>query len=266
MSQHNTRMRLISILLTLSLFALLSVSAGQTAAQVPDDPAAGMQILAQLNVWRLSLGLSPLKPNDTLHQMALDQATYLSSLPDIPSGLDMHIGRSGETLRERAARYQWPTYGVGGLAAIAEVGWVGQTQSGIAFWKGSSIHSETITNPGFREVGVAAVTHPWGHVFIVVLGARPDVLPALADSQGINLYLTQDAFKYGLGNLPPAQIRLFDADGRPLNNGQARDWSPSIPLPANTGGKVYVLYDDGNSQSLAEVDLTRDQAILPTPP
>ncbi len=175
----------------------------------------------------------------------------------------MHLGLNSETLRDRTTRYHWPTYGEGGLAAIAEVGWVGKADTGIAFWQGSDIHRKTITNPGFRDVGVAAVPHPWEHAYIVVLGSRPDVLPALADPQGSNLFLTQDTFKFGIGNVPPMHVHLFDRDGRPLNKGQPLDWAPTIPISAEAGGKIFVLYDDGSAQSLAEVDLVQDQAVLP---
>src|SRR5438128_1688859 len=106
-------------LLTLGLITSLTLSGFQTQTPTVDDAAAGLNILAQLNEWRVGLGLSPLKPNETLHRLALDQAGYLSSLTDIPSGNNMHLGLNGETLRERAAHYQWPTYGEGGLSAIA---------------------------------------------------------------------------------------------------------------------------------------------------
>jgi uncharacterized protein YkwD len=250
-------------LLMMGFAAAFSQYRHPTAAQSLNDGAPALEILAHLNQWRVEFGLAPLKPNDTLHNLALQQATYLSLLPDIPGGNEMHTGEGGETLRERAAQYNWPTYGEGGLAAIAEVGWVGQVDSALEFWRGSSIHTETITNPGFREVGVAAVPHVWGHVFIVVLGSRPDVLPALVDPSGSQLYLTQDIFKYGIGNVPPIEVYLFDTDGRPLNNGQALEWTPMLPIPAEAGGQVFVLYQDGSSRSVAEVDLAQDRAVLP---
>jgi hypothetical protein len=40
-------------------------------------------------------------------------------------------------------------------------------------------------------------------------------------------------------------------------------WATTIPLPADITGKVFVLYDDGSSLSLAEVDLIRDTVLLP---
>jgi uncharacterized protein YkwD len=263
MNRSNHSIRYLVSLLTLWFAVGFSQSQYPTVAQSLNDPTPALEILAYLNQWRVESGLAPLKPNDTLHNLALEQAAYLSLLPDIPGGNAMHLGQGGETLRERAARHNWPTYGEGGLAAIAEVGWVGQIEGALTFWQGSSIHTETITNPGFREVGIAAVPHPWGHVFIVVLGSRPDVLTALVDPSGSQLYLTQDIFRYGVGNVPPMQVYLFDTDGRPLNNGQAFEWTPVLPIPAEAGGQVFVLYQDGSSRSLAEVDLALDRAVLP---
>jgi uncharacterized protein YkwD len=248
-------------------FALcLVTTAGRTVAQVEigqDDPAAALAVIAYFNEWRLSVGSPPLKPNDTLHAMALDQASYLASLPEIQGGNEMHIGRNGEGPRERAVypQFNWTTYG--GQPAIAEVGAAASEEWAFNFWKESDIHRETITNPLMREVGVAAVNHPWGHVYIAVFGSRPDVLPALVDPRTNLLYLTQDGWKFGVGNQPSANIFLFDADGRPLNNGAAQPWASSIPIPENVIGKLYVLYDDGISKSLMAVDLVQDRVILP---
>jgi hypothetical protein len=59
------------------------------------------------------------------------------------------------------------------------------------------------------------------------------------------------------------QVMLFDSAGRALNNAAWVPWTPTLPLPADISGKVFVLYDDGSSLSLAEVDLLRDTVILP---
>lgn len=44
--------------------------------------------------------------------MAEDQASYLLTLAALPEGGDIHLGRGGETPRDRArlAPYNWPTY------------------------------------------------------------------------------------------------------------------------------------------------------------
>jgi hypothetical protein len=241
----------------------MGIGTERTTAQAEDDIAAGLSILARMNEWRLEVGVAPLKPNETLHAMALQQATYLASLTDIPSGNAMHIGPNGEGPRDRALepQYIWATYG--GQPAISEVAAVSSEDWAINFFRNDDIHRDTITSPLIREVGVAAIPHPWGHVYVVDFGSRPDVLPALIDPRTNIMYLTQDLWKYGPGNAPPMKVSLFDGDGRPLNNGTAVDWAATIPLPDNTGSKLYVLYDDGSSKSIMVVDLVRDRVILP---
>ncbi len=260
MLQH--RWLMVTILMMVSGAVLLAPTRAQVIEPEQDDPAA-LQILGRLNAWRLEVGAPPLKPNDTLKAMAIMQAHYLASLPEITGGDSMHLGENGDNVRDRALypEFNWATYG--GQAAVAEVGAASSEDWAMDFWHGSDIHRETITNPVMREVGVAAVTHPWGHVYIVVLGSRPDVLPALVDPRTNVLFLTQDLWKYGAGNAPPTQVFLFDADGRPLNGGAGQPWAAAILIPVEAVGKLYVLYDDGSSKSLTEVDLVADQVILP---
>ncbi len=250
-----------SVCVFMVIWLLLGLTITRVSAQAANDPAAALEVIARLNQWRLQAGAAPLKPNDTLTAMAVDQATYLSTLPDIPNGNALHLGRNGEGVRERALypQFNWPTYG--GSAAVAEVAAVGTLDSAMQFWQGSDLHRETITNPAVREIGVAAVPHPWGHIFIVDLGSRPDVLPALVDPRSNSLYLTWDEYKFGPGNRPPIQFRLFDSSGRPL--GAWTDWTSIVSLPADVTSEVYVLYNDGSSMSLADVDLVHDQVILP---
>ncbi|MBI5667631.1 MAG: hypothetical protein HZC41_06450 [Chloroflexi bacterium] len=252
-----------SLLIFLLAETTVLASAAVAQPETDDDPAA-QQILAHLNAWRLEAGVPPLKPNDTLVALALAQAVYLSTLTDIPGGNAMHLGPDGETPRERAVQppFNWPSYGGGATgAAIAEVGMIGRSESALEFWRRSEIHTRTITHPGMREVGVAAVPHQWGHIYIVVLGSRPDVLPALFDPRSQQLYLTQDVWKYGPGFVPPMQIRFLDENGDPLTDWQ--DWQPSLPLPEGVSSRFYVQYHDGSREITTEVDLERDYIILP---
>ncbi|MBZ0289290.1 MAG: hypothetical protein K8I30_16845, partial [Anaerolineae bacterium] len=107
----------------LVIAVLLSFTQHPSIAQVlsEGDPAAEMAMLGRLNEMRLAAGVAPLKPNETLRVMALDQANYLASLPEIQGGNGMHIGRNGEGPRERALypQFNWATYG--GQPAISEV-------------------------------------------------------------------------------------------------------------------------------------------------
>ncbi len=251
------------------LLALLGVftfaAQAQTPAPAVDDPAAAYEVIGQINQWRLDNGVAPLKPNETLHQLAFYQAAYLASLPEIVGGDVMHIDGEGRGPRERAGSepFNWPGYGGPANVSISEIAYVGRTESAFEFWRGSQLHTETALQPVVREIGVAAVVHPWGHIYIVVFGSRPDVLPALVDPAGKTVYLTSDAYQYGPGNVPTMQIRLFDGEGRPLNAGTPLMWTPIIALPENVGDSLYVLYDDGTHQSMSEVDISHDWVILP---
>lgn len=255
--------RWLTMTILIMVMSILYPAAAQVIEPGQDDPMAATHILGLLNARRLEVGAPPLKPNDTLKAMAIMQASYLASLPEITGGNSMHIGANGDNVRDRALfpEFNWATYG--GQAAVAEVGAASSEEWAMDFWHESDIHRETITNPMMREVGVAAVVHPWGHVYIVVLGSRPDVLPVLVDPRTNMLYLTQDLWKYGAGNAPATQVFLFDADGRPLNGGAGQAWAAAIPMPSGAVGKLYVLYDDGISKSLTAVDLVADQIILP---
>ncbi|HEX2909017.1 MAG TPA: hypothetical protein VHO69_19245, partial [Phototrophicaceae bacterium] len=104
-----------------------------------------------------------------------------------------------------------------------------------------------------------------GYLYIAVLGARPNVLPALADSAAGKLYLTAEHSLYGPfggGILQPDQVRLFDGSGRPLS----ADWLPwaeTLALPKGLDDKVYILSTDGKTEVLSAVDLAVDVVVLP---
>lgn len=103
--------------------------------------------------------------------------------------------------------------------------------------------------------------HKYGYLTIVVLGARPDVLPAMVDSAASTLYLSNERYRgsTGFSYLAAAtQVRLFDASGRPVQSTWI-DWQPSLPLPAGIGSPLVVAYSDGTRQTVAVVDLAQDR-------
>jgi hypothetical protein len=249
--------------LTIFLGLFIITSSVMVSAQQNTNEARWIH--AQLNRWRLGLDLGPLAYNTTLEAMALEQAEYLLTLrrwPDNP-----HTGRSNEGPRVRARwePYNWPTYGAYDQIVIGEIIWQGTREDAISFWRGSTVHRNTVTNGRYREVGIAALPRGRGHIFIAVLGARPNVLPALADPQTSTLYLTDETFDRGVGinwihNI--TQVRLFDSDGRPLSNGWI-PWQAKMPLPANAGDNLFVLYSDGSEEVIDSVSLLERDVSLP---
>ncbi len=250
------------------LVALLGVviALGFAPAQaVPPAARIEEQLLAALNDWRLEeRQLWPLQSNDQLAALARQQAQYLLSLPDLPD--DIHHGPDGSTPQDRARAAGWPTYGRPEQIAIGEIGQVGPgVREAIAFWQSSDVHHRTVMNPAYREVGIAALPHRFGYLFIVVLGARPNVLPAQVDPARGLLYLSDERFsgaaRAGDWLYRASEVRLFDDEGQPLTSWQP--WSLTLPLPAEGGDVLVVVYRTASQQALDVVHLDTEVALLP---
>jgi uncharacterized protein YkwD len=231
------------------------------------DHEAALEVLGLLNEWRLEEGLLPFKINPTLEAMALYQAQYVFSLRETPNGAAMHTGRNGEGILERALfdQFNWPYYGRPERITVGEIAAVNSAEDALTFWHHSPPHRATVTNPGYREIGVAALPHPFGHLYVAVLGAEPDVLPALVHPETGELHLSNELSRYATWDTwiqEVTEVRLFDGQGRPLQDDWI-PWSETVELPEDVGDKVYVLYTDGNVEVMSEVDLERDIIVLP---
>jgi uncharacterized protein YkwD len=270
-----TRNRLIGSLITttalllLMVFVAAALSSTSVNAQrlVVSDREAALEALGRLNEWRLEEGLLPLSMNETLEDMAFYQADYVRTLRPIPSGSSIHVGRNQEGIRIRALydQFSWNYYGSPDRVAIAEIAAVNNIDKALAFWKSSSPHRSTVTNPGYREIGIVALPHPFGHLYIAVLGARPNVLPALVHPQTGELYLGRDVSSYATWPIwlkEPTQYRLFDEDGIPMSSNWL-NYAPVVTLPTTAEERVYVMYTDGDHEAMSEVDLERDIIVLP---
>ena len=222
-------------------------------------------IQAQLNEWRIGLDLNPLAYNNTLEAMAISQAEYVLSLAQWPQNVHAGPGGEGPRIRARWDPYNWPTYGTGDQIVVGEITWLGTREDAMSFWRSSFIHRQTATNPNYREVGIAAIPAGRGFLFVTVLGARPNVLPALADPYDDIVYLANETYNRGSGNTwvrSVTQVRFFDSDGRPLGDG----WTPfqaKMPIPDNAGDNLYVLYSDGQREVIDAVSLLERDTPLP---
>jgi uncharacterized protein YkwD len=255
-------------LITLLVFIVFAVGMwGVPVAPVSarQSTVAPQDVIAALNAWRLEKGLWPLKPNTTLDTLALGQAQYLISLPELPD--DMHAGRRGEDPKARAQQAGWPSYNRSEQIAIGEIAYVGKdVTSAINWWQRSPIHQRTVENPAYREIGVGVLPHRFGSLIIVVLGGRPNVLPALTDPQAGRLYLSNEQYQWAASGdgwvYNASRVRLFDSEGRPLSI-TWQDWTPFVPLPSVSGDRLFVAYTNGNQQAISEVRLNTDRVLLP---
>jgi uncharacterized protein YkwD len=240
-------------------------SGAAVMVQPPPYEQPALDVLAKLNEWRISIGLWPLRPNDVLDRMALDQAQYVLSLATLPSGAGFHIDALGRNPRGRALDYSWPYYNSPAQMAVTEIAAVGPTPDyAIDYWMNSQIHHDSVVNPAYREVGIAALPHEFGNLYIVELGARPGVLPALVEPDSGELYLTSERYTWSGGGdwvHDVTEAQIVDSTDSPPDDSSWLPWQLDIPAPAET--HYAVVYSDGEHEAVTEVDPGVDIAWLP---
>lgn len=224
-----------------------------------------LETIARINEWRIAEGTWPLRINPILTDMAIDHARYLASLDELPD--DLHAGPTGLNPRERAllAPYEWSHYELPEQIAIGENAGIGTLDYAMSYWHDSETHRSTALNPAYREVGVGAIPYKSGHVFIVVFGGRPNILPALLDPRdGQTIYLSNEMFEYAqffnsVQNV--LEYQLFGSDGQPLFD-TPQPWTQVIEIPEGAGDNIYLLLTDGDHQVLSAVNRNNDQVIV----
>jgi uncharacterized protein YkwD len=261
------RVSLFALILIITITASVGVRAPVASAQQQEQVA--LDTIAAINAWRIQKDLWPFKRNATLDALALLQANYLLTLPDLPEEGNIHIGPHGEGPKDRAiaAPYNWPTYGRPDQVAEEEIAYAGaNVKAAIQFWQTSTIHQKTVENPAYREIGIAVLPQKFGHLFIVEVGARPNILPALVDRNAGLIYLTNESFSGAARSGPwmhtADRVRLFDFEGKPLNQDWI-PWQPTLPLPDLPGDRLFVAYASGSLQSITEIRLDTDVVLLP---
>lgn len=253
----------LTLIIGLILLISLTTVVAQQTSTVSVTPEVDA-VTAAINSWRLELGLWPVQPDAVLTRMAFDQARYLMSIPQLPAGGDIHIDQNGLNPRQRApaAPYNWVTYGP--EVTVNEIAYVGaNVRRAIEYWQGSSVHTRTVSNGAYRQIGVAALPHQFGFLYIVVLGGQPNVLPAIPDIANGRLYLSNDSVSAPLpARLSSAtQIQLFDALGRPLSQTWL-PWQPYLTLPQGVGDRITVMYSDGTRFSVTTVNLNAQTSLF----
>ncbi|MEL6406412.1 MAG: CAP domain-containing protein [Chloroflexota bacterium] len=234
-----------AILVAVCLFVLASLlihiqaEEGIPEEQIPD-------LMSEINLWRLNSGLEPVVYNSVLESMAVAQADFVMSLPSLP--VDLHAGTNGEDVRQRSQydTFAWPTYGHPEFITVTEITAIGSIRSAMNFWMNSDIHTRSALNPNYREVGIATRMRGTDIMFVVVLAGRPDILPALADPDLGDLYLTNERNEWGGGDWigEVTDYRLLDGDRQPIADWQP--WEPRIDLPEVSGDTFFIQYRDAN--------------------
>lgn len=241
---------------------VLGLSAVQGQQPLSNDEDLARQILAQVNDWRISEGLAPLRPNRVLQTLAEDQAQHIRGRLRSGPVVDFHVDAEGRSPRQRAVQlYGWPTYGLRDQIHIGENAAVGTVRTAMTYWRGSDVHRRAALSPVYREVGVAVLpTSDDDFLFMVVFGARPGVLPALYDPVDHALLLTDERSNYGPVAGSSLRVEVLDADGVRILSPQV--WRARLDLPPEANGPVIVRYTAARYEALSLVDLARDRMIV----
>ncbi len=236
--------------------------------ETPDYDPFALALVAAVNEWRIEEGLWPLRINDTLMEMGQDHAEYLIGLASLPQGGAMHVGANGETPQTRALypQYEWPFYGTSNRVAIGENAYVGANETvAISYWKGSQIHRSAALSREYREIGIGVVDHRYGHLYIAVFGARPNILPALVEPNSGQMFLSNEGYRYATGGdwlQVVAQYQFLEADDSLPDDSAWRPWESSVILPSSEG-PYYIAYSDGDVETITVVYPNIDVVWLP---
>ncbi len=151
---------LLALLTALLLFSLLAPVAWAEGDPVGDPSPAAQEVARRINQLRAQAGLPPL----TLHPL-LSQAAAAHIQDMLASGRYGHLGSDGSRVGQRIAR-----------TGYLLDGWAGEIWAAyrtldetFRFWMADPPHRQSILNPHYREMGVAALPRAQGQGLIVVV-------------------------------------------------------------------------------------------------
>jgi uncharacterized protein YkwD len=254
------------LVLFLGIFVLSQGIASLHEENFTRDPDAEIQVLTELNRWRIHRGLGPLMRNSDLDALAMQQATYKAPLVPFTGEIDFHKDSWGDGVFKRAEFYGWPSYdNEPNKVLVSEIAAYYPSVSGaISFWQHSTPHRKSVTTPGYREAGVAVLRKGNWLLSYVVLGGREDVLPVMYDPVRNLLYLSTDKSWFA-HPFRPLYVKILDDQGNRLHSEEWLVWRDRIPLPPNATDNITVVVSDGIQEITTQTNLY-DARIYPADP
>jgi uncharacterized protein YkwD len=217
--------------------------------------AEGLEALAFVNEWRVSLDLWPLALNEDLSALARGQAEYLASLDEWPD--DLHTDALGGVSDDRARRAGWPGYDESGQAvAITEITSSGASPvDAVNWWRGSQIHTWVIEQAYYREAGVGTARTQFSTIFVIVVGSRPNVLPIMLDSVESKVYLTDERYSGGYNGIigEASAVQFLPSLSTPPDPDGWLPWALTYPIDSRFP-PVAVAFTDGSQMLVMSID------------
>jgi len=235
--------------------ALAGIALGVPLTALAQQLAPPEQRIVQLiNQARIAQGLSPLAVTTELSASAKAHAADM-----VQYGYMEHSGRDGSTPQSRASKsgYVAPS---GTSWLVLEVISARQTAEAAANWLLSDrLHRGVLLRNYWREMGAAYVEGgPYGQMWVVEFGCRPNVLPVVAEpnsSGGVTVRLTnEECTPTGSTDAIGRATDVMISD-KPDFSGAT--WEPFVTSKVLNGssGSVFVKYrDKAGHETLASTD------------
>ena len=168
------------------------------AAQQTQTPEERMAML--LNQARTAQGLNPLAISAELSAAALAHTRDM-----VTKGYMEHeSAKDGATPQQRAIRAGYVVPAKSAWYVIEVITARATPEAALNWLLSDTVHRRVVLRPVMREMGIAYVQGgPWGHLWTIDFGCRPNVLPVIADtsdSGGVTLRLTNEECVPGGGN------------------------------------------------------------------
>ena len=153
------------IFFSLVMTALVLPTWGVSALPSTSPQPTPGEIINRINNYRASNGLPPYQSNTTLMQLAQGQADYQASIETVT-----HTGPGGTRPIDRAYAVG---YGNGNTVFVSEIiygGYTATVEIAITWWKGSTIHNNTMLASTYQEIGAGVASSGDRMFFTAVTG------------------------------------------------------------------------------------------------
>jgi cysteine-rich secretory family protein len=226
--------------------AVLALPVGAEAQQ----DTTPVQRMAQLvNEARIAQGLNPVAISQEL-----TAAADAHTLDMVAFGYADHQGRDGSSPQHRAVRHGYSVPPASGWIVVEVLSGRPTADAAAGWLLTDRLHRGVMLGPRWREMGIShAKGGPWGHIWTIKFGCRPNVLPVLpqaAPSGGISLRLTNEECAPGGG---PDQIgKATDLMLSERSDFQGAVWEPFVTTKpvSTTSGSVFVKLRDARGRQV----------------
>ena len=263
------------------VFLILLTSPGPLGIDLAAQAGASARLLELLNEARLDEGLDPYRQSRLLTDAAQRHASDLAA-NGFADADDVHLGSDGTDEEDRIEDAGYSAWTRDEQLIVAENVWAGRgsPEDVLASFLEEPAQRDNLFSDRYREVGIGFATDTDERsIFVLVFGARPNVLPifindgaATTENREVAIRLTNERARpegRGTGFMGEAiEIRISNEPA--FEDLSWQSWGPLVSwvLPDSAGEHtVYVEFRDAAGRTAASADnifLDTGTPITPT--